>query len=68
MENLKKRMKSRWVWVALFSFIALTGQTFNIYQVPDGYNEWVNGLLAFLTAAGILTMDPIDTDSDDDGE
>ncbi len=55
MINWKKRFQSKAFWVAIFSMIALTGQVFNVYQVPNGWELWVNSALTLLTLAGIIT-------------
>lgn len=55
MINWKKRFHSKAFWVAIFSMIALTGQVFNVYQVPNGWETWVNSVLTLLTLAGIIT-------------
>lgn len=50
----KKRVKNKMFWVALFAMIALTGQVFGLYQVPEGWDTWVNAVIALLTAVGII--------------
>ncbi len=55
--NLKKRFSSYPFWVSIFAFVAITGQTFGLYQVPQGWDTWVNVLLAVLVASGIV-VDP----------
>lgn len=57
MINWRKRFASKAFWVALFAFIALTGQAFELYQVPEGWDTWVNLVLALLTAMGVI-IDP----------
>lgn len=51
------RFKNKAFWVAVFAFIALTGQIFDLYQVPDGWDLWVNSAIILLTAMGII-IDP----------
>ena len=55
--NIKKRLENKAFWVAAFAFIALTGQVFGMYQVPEGWDIWVNSVLALLTAMGVI-MNP----------
>lgn len=55
--NWRKRFASKAFWVSLFAFIALTGQVFGFYQVPQGWDSWVNVVLALLTAMGVI-IDP----------
>lgn len=55
MNYIKRRIKSYPLWVAIFSVVALTGQTFGLYQVPEGYDTWVNLVLTVGVAAGIIT-------------
>lgn len=55
--NWKKRFASKAFWVAIFAFIALTGRVFDLYQVPEGWDDWVNIALALLTAMGVV-IDP----------
>lgn len=59
MKNIdwKIRIKNKAFWVAGFAFIALTGQVFGLYQVPEGWDTWVNSVLALLTAMGVI-MNP----------
>lgn len=54
MFDWKSRLRSKPFWVALFAFIALTGQTFGFYAVPQGWDVWVNAVLALMIAAGII--------------
>ena len=54
--GLVDRFKNRVFWVALFSLIAITGKTFGWYEVPDNYNEWVDAVLLFLMALGIINV------------
>lgn len=55
--NLVKRAKNRFFWVSMFSVVAITGQVFGLYQVPEGYEAWVNSVLIMLTMAGVI-QDP----------
>jgi len=50
----KKRFRNKGFWIAMFSLIAITGQVFGVYSVPEGYNTWVNAVLAVMTAAGVF--------------
>lgn len=54
LKQLGRRSKKKIFWVGLFSMIALTGQVFGIYEVPDGWDMWVNGALLFLASAGVI--------------
>lgn len=55
--DIKKRLQNKAFWVALAAFIALMGKTFNLFQVPDNYNELVNMFLGLLIMLGII-VDP----------
>jgi phi LC3 family holin len=55
--DIKKRLKNRAFWVALAAFISLMAKTFNLFTVPENYNELVNTLLGVLTMLGII-IDP----------
>lgn len=55
--NWEKRVRSKPFLVAAFSFIALTGQVFGLYEVPQEWDNWVNLLLSIGVAAGII-VDP----------
>lgn len=57
--NIKKRFTNKAFWVAMFSLVAITGQVFGIYEVPDGYENWVNAVLVMLSALGVF----VDTSS-----
>lgn len=52
--NWKVRFRSKAFWVALFAFIALTGKVWGVYDVPAQWDIWVNGVLALLTAMGVI--------------
>ncbi len=52
--EVNERLRNKAFWVAIFAFIALTGQVFGFYQVPTGWDTWVNSVLALLTAAGVI--------------
>ncbi|MCT8978857.1 phage holin [Clostridium sp. CX1] len=56
--NIKKRLQNKAFWVALAAFISLMAKTFNLFTVPDNYNDLVNTLLGILTMVGII-IDPI---------
>jgi uncharacterized membrane protein len=51
---MDKRLRHKGFWLAIFSLVAITGQVFGLYQVPDGYDTWVNAVLAVMTAAGVF--------------
>ena len=53
--NWSKIIQNRFFWVASFAFIAMTGQTFGLYHVPEGWDVWVNSVITLLIAAGIIT-------------
>lgn len=55
MIDWKKRFRNKMFWVAMFALIAITGQAFNLYSVPDNYDVWVNAVLVFLAAAGVIS-------------
>lgn len=55
--KLDKRFRNKAFWVAAFSLIAITGQVFGIYKVPDGWDAWVNSVLLAATALGVF-IDP----------
>lgn len=55
--DIKKRLQNKAFWVAVAAFIALMGKTFNLFTVPENYNELVNTLLGLLTMMGIV-VDP----------
>lgn len=63
--DFKKRVRNQFFWIALFSFIALTGQVFDIYQVPQGWESWTNAVLVLLTAMGVI-IDPTSDGIGDD--
>ena len=48
------RLHNRYFWVAMFSLIALTGKVWGLYDVPEGWNIWVDAVLALLTAVGVI--------------
>lgn len=52
--NIPEKIRYKKFWVMFGSFIALTGQVFGLYQVPEGWDTWVNLLLSVLVAAGIV--------------
>ena len=52
--NWKARLRSKEFWIAMFAFIALTGQVWGFYTVPQGWDAWVNLLLILMTAMGII--------------
>ena len=54
---MMNRLENKPFWMAMFALIAITGQVFGLYQVPEGYDIWVNAILALMTAAGIF-VDP----------
>jgi len=56
-EITMNRIENKPFCMAMFALIAITGQVFGIYQVPEGYDIWVNAVLALMTAAGIF-VDP----------
>jgi len=49
-----KRFRNKGFWMAMFSLVAITGQVFGLYHVPEGYDTWVNAVLAVMTAAGVF--------------
>lgn len=48
------RLRNKPFWAAMFAFIAITGQTFGLYTVPEGWDVWVNTALSLMTAGGIF--------------
>jgi uncharacterized membrane protein len=52
--QIKERLRNRALWVSLFAFIALISKNFNLFNIPDNYNELVNLFLGVLVMAGIL--------------
>ena len=53
-ENKNARWRNKPFWVAMFAVIALTGQMFGWYEVPEGWDTWVNGVLTLFAAAGVI--------------
>jgi phi LC3 family holin len=52
--DIKSRLKNKAFWVSLAAFIALMGKTFNLFVVPDNYDQLVNMFLGLLTMLGII--------------
>jgi uncharacterized membrane protein len=50
----KKRVRNKNFWIAVAAFVALTGQVWGMYEVPQGWDTWVNMLLSVLTLGGII--------------
>lgn len=71
MIDLKKRAKNKAFWVSVFSLIALIGQTFEIYTIPENLYDTINAILTTLVGLGIL-IDPttpgISDKKESDGE
>jgi phi LC3 family holin len=55
--DFKKRLQNKPFWIAIFAFIALTGQVFGLYQVPEGWDTWVNTIIMVLIGMGVI-IDP----------
>lgn len=57
-------MRNKPFWVGVFALIAITGQTFSIYQVPAGWEQWVNSVLFLMAAFGVFNDPTTDGISD----
>lgn len=55
--DIKKRIQNKAFWIAVAAFVALMGKTFNLFTVPDNFNELVNMGLGLFTMLGIV-IDP----------
>lgn len=50
LESFKKKS----VWVAIISFAALLGKTYNLFNVPENFNTLVDLGLGILLTLGII--------------
>jgi uncharacterized membrane protein len=50
LESFKKKS----VWVAIISFAALLGKTYNLFDVPENFNTLVDLGLGILLTLGII--------------
>ena len=41
-------------WTSLIALVPLVLRVFGIYELPEGYDQLVQGLLSFLVACGII--------------
>lgn len=57
MIDLKSRAKNKPFWLGVFSLIAMIGQVFGIYTIPEEYYGIVNTALSLLVGMGVL-VDP----------
>jgi uncharacterized membrane protein len=57
-----QRFRNYGFWSALFAFIVMILQTFEIVKLPDNYADIINGFLGLLVLAGIIN-DPNTTQS-----
>lgn len=55
--NWKSRIRNKAFWVALAAFVAMMSKQFNLFEVPDNYDELVNTCLGLLVMLGIV-VDP----------
>lgn len=51
----KNRFRNKVFWAGMFSLVAITGQVFGLYQVPDGWDTWVNTVLTVMSALGVFS-------------
>jgi uncharacterized membrane protein len=49
-----QRFRNYGFWSALFAFIVMILQTFEIVKLPDNYADIINGFLGLLVLAGII--------------
>ncbi|KZL88729.1 phage holin [Clostridium magnum] len=55
--DIKKRLQNKAFWLAVAALVALMGKTFNLFTIPDNYDELINMILGLLTMLGIV-IDP----------
>jgi phi LC3 family holin len=55
--NLKSRLRNKAFWLALAAFIAMMAKQFNLFEVPENYNEIIDMGLGLLVMLGIV-VDP----------
>ena len=60
----KKRIENPLFLTSVASLIAITGQTFGLYQVPVEWDAWVNSILTVLSVMGIIN-NPLTTGLND---
>lgn len=53
--NIKHRIRDYKFLLALAAFIAMMGKQFNLFEIPDNYNDIVNAGLGLLIMLGIVT-------------
>ena len=52
--NIKEQVKNKCFWLSVVSLVVLTAQQFNLDNIPDNFQDYVNSVLPILVAMGIL--------------
>ena len=54
LQAIKNRTSNYAFWTSLIALVPLVLRVFGIYELPEGYDQLVQGLLAFLVTCGII--------------